>query len=98
MNLTTIENGSSVTIGIEGRVDSSTAGIFEKQIESIMDNKTEVIIDLEKLEYISSAGLRVFLIAQKRMEKQGSMKVINVDADVMEIFNTVGFDDILKIE
>ena len=68
------QNGSSLTIAVQGRLDTTTAPDLEKEIKSSLDGVTELIMDFEKLDYISSAGLRVLLSAQKVMSKQGSMK------------------------
>ena len=85
-------------IALEGRLDTVTAPQLESEIKSSIDGITELVIDSEKLEYISSAGLRVLLSAQKIMSKQGSMIVKNVSEEVKEIFEVTGFSDILTIE
>ena len=90
-------NGTSVLISVEGRLDTTTAPQLDEQIKPL-DGVTELVIDFAKLQYISSAGLRVLLSAQKVMSKQGSMKLINVSEAVMEIFDVTGFSDILVIE
>ena len=85
-------------IEIVGRLDTITAPALDKTInEDIADTKN-LVLDLKGMEYISSAGLRVLLSAQKKMQKIGSMKVINVRAEVMEVFEMTGFADILVIE
>ena len=71
---------------------------LEKEIKASLDGVTELIMDFEQLDYISSAGLRVLLSAQKVMNKQGSMKIINVNETIMEVFDVTGFVDILTIE
>ena len=87
-----------MTIEVVGRLDTITAPVLEKSIgEHITDTKL-LVLDLTKLEYISSAGLRVLLGAQKKMQKIGSMKIKGVCEDVMEIFEMTGFADILTIE
>ena len=92
------KNEQEVTIEIVGRLDTTTAPSLDKTInEDIVDVKT-LILDLKGLEYISSAGLRVLLGAQKKMQKLGEMKVINVCENVMEVFEITGFADILTIE
>jgi len=83
---------------LEGRLDTTTAPNLEKELKSSLDDVTELIMDFEKLEYISSAGLRVLLSAQKTMNKQGEMKLIHVNDTIMEIFKVTGFSDILTIE
>lgn len=91
-------NGTDATVKLEGRLDTTTAPQLENELKSFMESVTNLVFDFEKLEYISSAGLRVLLTAQKFMSKQGSMKLINVRDDVNEIFEVTGFSDILTIE
>lgn len=83
---------------LEGRLDTMTAPDLEKDLKESLDGVSDLTMDFEKLEYISSAGLRVLLSAQKTMNKQGSMKLINVNETIMEIFEVTGFSDILTIE
>ena len=90
--------GSKLTIALVGRLDTTTAPELEAEIKSSIDGVTEFVLDFEALEYVSSAGLRVILMAQKLMKKQGSMVLINVNADIMEVFDITGFSDILTIE
>ena len=87
--------GSKLTIALVGRLDTTTAPELEAEIKSSLDGVTEFVLDFEALEYVSSAGLRVILMAQKLMKKQGSMVLINVNADIMEVFDITGFSDIL---
>ena len=98
LNINKEENGTNLTVSLEGRLDTTTAPQFEGELTSSLDGKTEVVLDLAKLEYISSAGLRVLLSAQKTMNKQGSMVLKNVSDEVKEIFEVTGFSDILTIE
>ena len=98
MNITKKMNGTALEIAVEGRLDTMTAPELEQEVNSSLDGVTELIMDFEKLDYISSAGLRVLLSAQKQMSKQGSMKVIKVSDLVMEVFEVTGFTDILTIE
>ena len=91
-------DGNTLTIALEGRLDTSTAPNLEAELKSSLDGVTELVLDFNKLEYISSAGLRVVLAAQKTMSKQGSMKLIGVNDEVMEVFEITGFVDILTIE
>ena len=91
------ENGA-LTVALEGRLDTTTAPELEAALNGALEGVTELVMDFAKLEYISSAGLRVLLSAQKTMNKQGKMKVLHVSADVMEIFEVTGFSDILTIE
>lgn len=92
------QNGGCLTIALEGRMDITTAPDLEKEIKDSLDGVTELVFDLEKLTYISSAGLRVLLLAQKKMNKHGSMMAIHVNEAVMEVFVNMGFSDILTIE
>lgn len=98
MTINKIENGSELTIALEGRLDTTTAPELEKELKQNVSGLTSLTIDMEKLEYISSAGLRVLLSAQKVMNKQGNMVVKNVNENIMEIFEVTGFVDILNIE
>ena len=98
MNIVKNQKNGTLTIALEGRLDITTAPDLEKEIKDSLDGVTELVFDLEKLTYISSAGLRVLLLAQKKMNKQGSMKVIHVNEAVMEVFVTMGFADVLTIE
>ena len=93
----TNENGKTV-MALEGRLDTVTSPELEKQLQSILGQTTDLILDFGKLEYISSAGLRVLLSAQKVMNKQGSMKVTHVNETIQEIFDVTGFAEILTIE
>ncbi len=98
LNITKQINGSNATVALEGRLDTTTAPQLESELKSFIESLTELVFDFEKLEYISSAGLRVLLSAQKTMSKQGAMKLIHVSDEVNEIFEVTGFSDILTIE
>ncbi len=89
---------SRTTVALGGRLDTVTAPDLEKELKEFIDDTTELVLDFNDLEYISSAGLRVLLSAQKVMNKQGSMKLVNVSDSIMEIFEVTGFSDILTIE
>ena len=91
------KNAEDTTIEIVGRLDTTTAPSLEKTINEDIAGTKSLILDLKGLEYISSAGLRILLGAQKKMQKVGSMKVINVCENVMEVFEITGFADILTI-
>ena len=91
-------NGSALTISVIGRLETTTAPELEAVIKSDTDGVTELIFDFSELDYISSAGLRVLLMAQKKMSAQGSMKVTNANEIVNEVFDITGFSDILTIE
>ena len=92
-----VDNGKA-TFTLEGRLDTVTAPDLEKELKSSLDGITELILDFEKLEYVSSAGLRVLLATQKVQSRQGEMKLIRVNETIMEIFEVTGFSDILTIE
>ena len=92
-----VENGK-VVLAIGGRLDTTTAPELEKELENVLSEVKKLVFDMSELEYISSAGLRVLLKAQKVMNAQGSMKVTNVNESIMEIFEITGFLDILTIE
>jgi len=87
-----------LVIAVEGRIDTMTAPDLEKEVKESIDGVEELIFDFEKLDYISSAGLRVLLSAQKIMNKQGSMKVLHTNETILEIFEVTGFTDILTRE
>lgn len=93
----TLEAGS-LNVVLDGRLDTTTAPELEQQIKEDIEGVKELTFDMEKLDYISSAGLRVLLSCQKIMSKQGNMVVKNVSEEVMEIFEVTGFIDILNIE
>ena len=90
--------GSELTIALEGRLDTTTAPQLEAELKSSLDGVTALTFDFANLEYISSAGLRVLLSAQKIMNRQGEMKVTHVGDIILEIFEVTGFTDILTIE
>lgn len=92
------QDGNRLTISLEGRLDTTTAPQLEAEVKSAIDGITELVFDMADLEYISSAGLRVLLSAQKTMNKQGEMTIKNVNSVIMEIFEVTGFLDILTIE
>ncbi|MBO4831242.1 MAG: STAS domain-containing protein [Oscillospiraceae bacterium] len=91
------ENEKAVFI-LEGRLDTITAPGLEKELKETLSGVRELTLDFEKLDYISSAGLRVLLAAQKTMAKQGEMKLVHVGEAVMDIFDVTGFSEILTIE
>ena len=92
------KNAKEMTIEIVGRLDTITAPVLEKTIGENIGGIEALILDFKRLEYISSAGLRVILGAQKKMKNQGSMKIIDVCEEVMEVLEMTGFADILTIE
>ena len=89
---------AATVIEVAGRLDTSTAPVLDKTIAEDVSEGSALVLDLKGLEYISSAGLRVLLSAQKRMQKSGSMKLKNVCEEVMEVLEMTGFADILVIE
>ena len=91
-------NDKEITISVAGRLDTITAPALEKSIGEHIDEIKSLVLDFEELEYISSAGLRVLLGAQKKIAKSGAMKLINVCEEVMEGLEMTGFADILTIE
>ena len=98
MTINKEKNNGILTLVIEGRLDTVTAPELEKVVNEETADVRELILDMKGLEYISSAGLRVLLAAQKKMNKQGSMKLKGVCDAVMEVFEMTGFADILVIE
>ena len=98
MTITSTKNDSTLLLELEGRLDTTTSPQLEAEIKDSLDGITELILDFAKLEYISSAGLRVLLAAQKKMYKQGDMMIRNVCDDILEVFEITGFCDILTIE
>lgn len=92
------KNQSGTIIEIAGRLDTITAPALDKTINEDIGDVQNLVLDIKGVDYISSAGLRVLLSAQKKMQKIGSMKVTNVCPEVMEVFEMTGFADILVIE
>lgn len=91
-------DGQRLYIALSGRLDTTTAPQLESELDECIADVTELVLDFEKLEYISSAGLRVLLTSQKVMNKQGSMTLKNVCEDIREVFDITGFSEILTIE
>ena len=91
-------NNDAVTFIVSGRLDTQTAPELENELDSVLAGLKELTFDFANLEYVSSAGLRVILKAQKAMNAQGSMKLIGVNDSIMEVFDITGFLDILTIE
>ena len=97
MTINQNKDGNKLTVALEGRLDTTTAPELESALKDALNGVTELELDLKELAYISSAGLRVLLSAQKVMNKQGSMVILNANNDLMEIFEVTGFTDILTI-
>ena len=98
MNIEKITGAGELTLKIAGRIDTKTAPELSEALNGALDGITSLTFDMEGVEYISSAGLRVLLTAQKTMNKQGEMTVINASEEIMEIFEVTGFIDILTIK
>ncbi len=98
LNITKDLKEKNLVVGLEGRLDTTTAPTLEEELKNSLSGVETLEFDLAKLEYISSAGLRVLLSSQKTMNKQGKMVVKNVSEEVNEIFEVTGFSDILTIE
>ena len=98
MTINKTSNGTNLIIALEGRLDTTTAPQLETEVKSTLSNVKDLTFDFSRLDYISSAGLRVLLSAQKVMNKQGNMRITNVNETIMEVFDVTGFVDILTIE
>ena len=92
------KDAEKLTVAIEGRLDTVTAPEFEAKLGELLNGVSELVIDMAKVDYVSSAGLRVILKIQKLMVKQGKMTLVGVNDTVMEVFEITGFADILHIE
>ena len=97
MTITKQINGDTTTIAVEGRLNTSTANEFGNEVKKLIGTIENLVFDFEKVEYISSSGLRVLLFAQKEMNKRGTMKIINVSEDVYDVMKDVGFTGISEI-
>ena len=97
MNIKQKKENKKLTVFVSGRIDTVTAPQLSDYMKTELAGVEELILDLQEVEYVSSAGLRVILFAQKMMNSQGSMKVANVNNDIMETFELTGFTDILTI-
>ncbi len=98
MTINKTANGTELLMAVSGRMDTSTAPQFESEIKNSLYGVEKLVLDFENLEYVSSAGLRVILAAQKIMNKQGEMIIKNVGEVIAEVFEITGFVDILTIE
>lgn len=98
MTIAKQQNGTALTLSLEGRLDTITSPELEKELKSSLDGADSLTLDFSKLEYISSAGLRVLLSAHKQMSAKGGMKVKNANEIIREVFDVTGFADILNIE
>lgn len=98
MTINKTKENDSLKIALEGRLDTLTAPKLDAEIQGALDGITSLVFDFEKLAYISSAGLRILLSAQKVMNKQGTMVIRNAGPEIREIFDVTGFSDILTLE
>lgn len=98
MEINLTKSDKAMNIALKGRLDTTTAPQLEAKLNAEIADVEELVLDFSNLDYISSAGLRVILAAQKIMNKQGSMVLRNVNPDIMEVFDITGFSDILTIE
>ena len=98
MEISKKQNNDELTIEVAGRLDTSTAPELEEYVRESIDDVTSLVFDFEKLDYISSAGLRVILSTQKIMSAKGTLKVKNMNNTVKEIFDVTGFSEIITIE
>lgn len=98
MNITCNLEGTKLTVAAEGKLGTTSAPELEKAVKDNIDGVTELVFDFEKLEFMASAGLRILLSAGKIMKKQGSMKIINVIPEVMDVFKFTGMADMMDIE
>ncbi|MCD8337091.1 MAG: STAS domain-containing protein [Lachnospiraceae bacterium] len=98
MKIETVKDGRTMTVKLEGRLDTTTAPSLETELRRKIDGVEKLTLDFSSLEYLSSAGLRVLLAAQKVMNRQGSMVIRGVNETIQDIFDVTGFSDILTIE
>ena len=98
MTITKLINGANATFTVAGRLDTQTAPELEKELDAVLMQINDLTFDMTNLEYISSAGLRVVLKAQKVMNQRGAMRLVGVNDSIMEVFDITGFLDILTIE
>lgn len=98
MEITKALDGTTLTMALSGRLDASNAQNLTDELNKSLDGVKELIFDFTNLKYVASAGLRALLMAQKRMNKQGSMKICHVDETVMEVLEMTGFSDLMTIE
>ena len=98
MTVNTQKNDKALTVFVEGRLDTTTSPELEKVLDANLEGINDLTFDFASLEYISSSGLRVLLKAQKRMNREGSMKIVHVNELINEVFDVTGFSDILTIE
>lgn len=98
MNISKTADGGKLTLALEGRLDTTTAPQLEAEIKSGLEGVTDLELDFSRLEYLSSAGLRVLLAAQKTMNRQGTMVIRHANETIREVFEVTGFSEILTLE
>ena len=98
MEIKKVADGSALTIFLSGRLDAVTALAFDKELNSTLNGVSDLTLDLADLEYVSSAGLRILLKLQKRMDRQGAMRIKNIRENVREVLDMTGFSDFLTID
>lgn len=98
MTITKLTEGTKLTVALNGRMDTTTAPQLDAELKASLSGVEELVLDFAELSYLSSAGLRVLLGAQKTMARQGSMILKNVNETIMEVFEITGFVDILTIQ
>ena len=98
MTITKKQNGSTLEIAVEGRLDTMTSPALESELKTCLEGVDSLIMNCEKLDYISSAGLRVLLTAHKSMMSKGGMRLTHINEIVREVFEVTGFADVLTIE
>ena len=98
LKINKISSDSSLTLSLEGRLDTTTAPQLEAEVKNGLSNVKDLVFDMSALEFVSSAGLRVLLLAQKTMNKQGTMLIKNLIPSVLKVFDVTGFSRILTIE
>ena len=98
LNITKEMNQGELVVKLDGKLDTITSPVLESELKYGLDGVTKLVFDMEKLQYISSAGLRILLSSQKVMNRQGTMVIRNANEDIKEIFDVTGFSDILTLE
>ncbi|MDO4562755.1 MAG: STAS domain-containing protein [Clostridia bacterium] len=98
MEIVKMLEGATLTLSLEGRLDTVTAPSLQAELENALDDVKTLVLDFAKLDYVSSAGLRIILAAQKKMNSQGNMIIRNVNETIMEVFDITGFASILTVE
>lgn len=98
LDIKKVKEGSNMTLTLKGRLDTITAPNLEDEIDESIDDVTDLVMDFQEIEYVSSAGLRVLLTAQQTMDEKGSMVIKNASDSVKDVFEITGFVDILNVE